>query len=334
MSLPGLWLVTRAAVPGASAAGPVSESHLAHYPVWGLGKVLSLEAPRLWGGMIDLPDEPADEDLAALLAEVNSAAFEDHVALRAGQRFVARLEAAGADVSTEKPMSVDPGATYLITGGLGTLGLRVTRWLVNRGARHLCLTGRRPAGEATHKAICRMESQGARVAVVSADVAEPDDVSNLMASIAASLPPLRGVVHAAGVLGCDALTDMNWNSVCRVLRPKVNGAWALHCATRDVKLDFFVCFSLALFGDRRASALRRRQRVSRWPAHYRQSLGLPATSINWGPWSDGGMVSGEAQDWLQLSGVNSLAPDEALDLFGRLSRSTAPQIAVPRIGRS
>ena len=325
-----LWLVTRAAVPGASAAGPVAESHLAHYPLWGLGKVLSLEAPTLWGGMIDLPDEPVDEDLAALVAEVSSAGCEDHVALRAGQRFVARLQAAGADVTTEKPMSVDPNATYLITGGLGTLGLRVTRWLVNRGARHLCLTGRRPAGGDTHKAICQMEAQGARVAVVSADVAEPDDVSNLMAGIATSLPPLRGVVHAAGVLGCDPLTDMDWNSVCRVLRPKINGAWALHCATRDVKLDFFVCFSslASVWGSKGQAHYAAANAFLDGLAHYRQSLGLPATSINWGPWSDGGMVSDEAQDWLQLSGVNSLAPDEALDLFGRLSRSTVPQIAV------
>ena len=327
---PSLWLVTRAAVPGPSAVGPVAESHLAHYPLWGLGKVLSMEAPTLWGGMIDLPDEPADEDLAALVAEVNSAGFEDHVALRAGQRFVARLQAAGADVTTEKPMSLDPGATYLITGGLGTLGLRVTRWLVNRGARHLCLTGRRPAGNHARETICRLQEQGARVAVVSADVAEPDDVSNLMASIATSLPPLRGVVHAAGVLGCDALTDMDWNSVRRVLRPKVNGAWALHCATRDMKLDFFVCFSslASVWGSKGQAHYAAANAFLDGLAHYRQSLGLPATSINWGPWSDGGMVSGEAQDWLQRSGVNSLVPDEALDLFGRLSRSTAPQLAV------
>jgi hypothetical protein len=129
--LPGLWLVTRAAVPGPSAVGPVAESHLAHYPR-GPGKGAVPEAPTLWGGMIDLPDEPADEDLAVLPAEVNSAGFEDHVH-PAGQRFVARLQPRALMCTTEKPISVDSGATYLITGGLGTLGLRVTRWLVNCG---------------------------------------------------------------------------------------------------------------------------------------------------------------------------------------------------------
>jgi hypothetical protein len=114
-----------------------------------------------------------------------------------------------------------------------------------------------------------------------------------------------------------------------VLRPKVNGAWALHWCDARREARFLRVFLVAGFrlGIERQAHYAAANAFLDGLAHYRQSLGLPATSINWGPWSDGGMVSGEAQDWLQRSGVNCWLR-RSVDLFGGCPRSTAPQIAV------
>jgi acyl transferase domain-containing protein len=133
---PRLWLVTRGAVPVSSTQPAVAQA-----PVWGLGKVVALEHPELWGGMLDLAPEPANDEVAALLAEIEDSQGEDHIALRSGQRYVARL------IPSQPPelqkVSLRANGTYLVTGGLGALGLKIAQWMVERGARYLVLTGRR-----------------------------------------------------------------------------------------------------------------------------------------------------------------------------------------------
>ncbi|MCH5373059.1 MAG: SDR family NAD(P)-dependent oxidoreductase, partial [Planctomycetes bacterium] len=135
-------------------------------------------------------------------------------------------------------------ASYLVTGGLGGLGLKVASWLAERGATHVVLTSRReqPPDEAI-ESIREMETNGATVTILAGDVARADDVQHALDHIARHLPPLRGVIHAAGVLEDGVLRQQTWPHFERVMAPKVLGAWNLHQQTRHLPLDFFVCFS-------------------------------------------------------------------------------------------
>src|SRR5690606_28486753 len=132
---------------------------------------------------------------------------------------------------------------YLITGGLRGLGLLVADWLVAQGARHLALVGRsRPEAEA-QALITRLEADGVQVYTAQVDVTQAAQMQALFTTIETTMPPLRGVIHSAGVLADGVLQQQDWNRFAHVLGPKVSGAWQLHTLTQQLPLDFFVLFS-------------------------------------------------------------------------------------------
>jgi len=222
-------------------------------------------------------------------------------------------------------------ASYLITGGLGGLGLAVASWMVEQGARHLVLAGRRGAqGDAAH-AIGELEQAGARVLVVSADVARPDDVRQLLATIERQLPPLRGVIHAAGVLDDGILLQQTAERFAHVMAPKVAGSWNLHEATRHLPLDFFVLFSGAgtLLGSPGQGNYAAANAFLDALAEARRAEGLPAQSIAWGPWSGVGLAAtAERGGRLALRGVGSLSPADGVEALGRVLGDGAAQVVV------
>ena len=134
-------------------------------------------------------------------------------------------------------------ATYLITGGLGGLGLALARGLVERGARHLVLVGRSGLTDRARVVLEELIAAGAEVITIQADVSEASDVQRVLTQIAANMPPLRGVIHGAGVLADGRLLDQTWEQFEAVMRPKILGAINLDKFTRGRPLDFFVCFS-------------------------------------------------------------------------------------------
>jgi acyl transferase domain-containing protein/acyl carrier protein len=293
-----LWLVTR----GVQAAGLRPEPvQVAQAPVRGLGRVIAMEHPELHCVNIDLDPHEGESNIADLSQEISCRAKEDdeedQVAFRKDVRYVARLRHTGIEnpsvaSSPSLPLSLKPEATYAITGGLGDLGMKVAQWMTSRGARHLVLMGRRPEFDQARQRLNEMRQAGVDVLVFSGDVTLKDDVSRLFATIRHSMPPLRGVIHAAGIWKGGVLLQQDWNSFLEVLAPKVEGAWNLHQLTRSMSLDFFVLFSsgasvlgAAGLGDYAAAnsfldAL----------AHLRQAEGLPGSSMNWGPWAELGMV--------------------------------------------
>jgi myxalamid-type polyketide synthase MxaB len=179
---------------------------------------------------------------------------------------------------------------YLITGGLGGLGLKTAERLVELGARQLVLVGRSKPSTATQQTIDRLRSAGASVEVVQADVADSAEVGRLVESCR---PALRGIVHAAGVLDDGVLEKQTPERFERVLTPKVRGAWNLHTATRDLPLDFFVCFSsmASILGSAGQSNYAVANAFLDALAHHRRALGLPCLTINWGPWAEVGMAA-------------------------------------------
>jgi myxalamid-type polyketide synthase MxaB len=236
-----------------------------------------------------------------------------------------------SDEQPNAPRQVCTDATYLITGGLGALGLQVAQWLAAHGARHLALLGRRAPTEAAVQTIRALEAEGVRVAAIQGDVADAGSLKKALAQIPREFPPLHGVIHAAGVLDDGVLYDMDLARLDRTMTPKLRGAWNLHTATLDAPLDFFVLFSsiACLLGSPGQGNYAAGNAAMDGLAHYRRKLGLPALAINWGPWADSGMAAEAGRD-AQLTGrgMDLIPVDRGLSILGRLLQSDEPQAAV------
>ena len=325
-STPRLWLVTRGAVP----VGP-SLPAVAQAPLWGMGKVVALEHPELFGGIFDLAFEPAADEVARLLVEIGDSQGEDHIAFRDEHRYVARL--VRKKLPESKGLTFQSDGTYLITGGMGALGLLVAQWMVEQGARQLVLVGRREVSSQAQKILTHMEQAGVKILVAQADVSNTSDVVSMLEKLEVAMPPLRGIVHAAGVLDDGILLQQNWERFTRVMAPKVKGAWNLHTLTQKLPLDFFVVFSSAasLLGSPGQGNYAAANAFMDVLAHYRLSIGLPGLSINWGPWSDSGMaasLSSRYQARLATQGLNTIAPEQGLQVLEKVLGQAFAQVGV------
>jgi acyl carrier protein len=215
------------------------------------------------------------------------------------------------------PIQIRPDASYLVTGGLGGVGLEIARWLVSQGARAVALAGRRAPGVAAQRTIAELEQEGASVLVLRGDVGSDTDVERMVEEIDAELPPLAGVIHAAGIVDDGVLSQQTWSRFEGVFGPKVAGAWNLQRATAGHALEFFVLFSAgaALVGapgqSNYAAANAALDALGAW----RRARGLPAVSINWGPWSEVGMAASldeEHRRRLAEQGFKSLTTEQGL----------------------
>jgi phthiocerol/phenolphthiocerol synthesis type-I polyketide synthase C len=184
-------------------------------------------------------------------------------------------------------------AAYLVTGGLGGLGLSVASWLVERGARHLVLTGRSAPSPTVEDSINAMRSVGANVVVLAVDVRDRVAMTKAITSIEHNMPPLRGVIHAAGLLDDCVVHEMDSSHMNRVLAPKTVGTWNLHTSTQHLPLDFMVLFSsaAAVIGSPGQANYAAANAFLDSFAHYRRQRSMTCTSINWGPWRDTGLVT-------------------------------------------
>jgi acyl transferase domain-containing protein/acyl carrier protein len=327
-SPPAMWCITRGAVAAGPDAAPLA---LAQSLQWGLGRVVSLEQPGIWGGLVDLDARGSDEaDARALARELLSPGGEDQVALRGDSRYVPRLVRLTPEAAAVTPL--DPKGTYLVLGGLGALGLHAARWLVSRGARTLVLASRRGmASPGADEAARALKALGAdRVVVERADASSADDLDALLADIAATAAPLRGIVHAAGIDAPVALTDMTSDDLRTMLSSKVRGGWLLHERTRHLPLDLFVCFSSvsAVWGAPGRAHYAAANAFLDALAHERRRQGLPALSVNWGPWLGGGLASEDDLRQLATSGLRGLEPDAALRSLDAVAAGGCTQAVV------
>ena len=336
----GLWLCTR----GAQAVLPSAPVAAAQTSLWGLGRTVALEQPQLNCMLLDLDHAQEIEVAASALAEsVLNGSAEPEQAWRTNRRYVPRLErglAADAAVPQWLPR---PRSSCLITGGLGALGLATARWLVSHGADSLVLVGRRPNDRDVP---AELRQTGCTVTTLTADVADADQLSSALTQIEQSLPPLRGIIHAAGVID-DAVIEgqsgegQSNSRLAAVLAPKVQGAWNLHTLTKALPLDFFVMYSSAasLLGSPAQSGYAAANAFMDGLAHQRRAEGLPATVVNWGPWAGAGMAAREGGRRWQAAGLEMLSSQQALAGLEEALGAGAIQTAVldvswPRLRRS
>ena len=328
--IPRLCLVTRGAQLVQTDFHPVQAQQTA---LWGLGQVISLEYPDLHCLRVDLDPSTGSDAVANLFEAIRGVAKEDRIAYRQDVPYSARLARTDYPVNGQSaPIRKD--GSYLITGGLGALGLKVADWLAERGAGHLVLVGRRAPGEAARSEIDRLLQAGIRVTIAQADISEPGDVARVLATVEATEYPLRGVVHAAGVLDDGLLQGQDWDRFSKVMAPKVAGAWNLHDGTRELELDFFVCFSsiTALLGAGGQGNYAAANAFMDGLAQHRRSSGLPGLSINWGPWGEVGMIAAlDQRDWERWvgQGFGSIEPAQGVAILDRLlAREDSSQAAV------
>jgi len=237
---------------------------------------------------------------------------------------------AAAEAAAEAPKLARADGTYLITGGLGALGLRVADWLAGQGAGHLVLISRRePSGEAAAR-IEKLTRNGVKVAAVQGDVTDAESLTAALGQIPKEFPPLRGVVHAAGVLADGVMFEMDLDQLDKAMRPKVDGAWNLHAATLDSPLDFFVLFSsvACVLGSPGQANYAAGNAFLDGLAHYRRSQGLPAVSIEWGPWAETGMAAQTGTAQMKSRGMGLIPPAKGLDVLEGLLRTAPANAAV------
>jgi acyl transferase domain-containing protein/NADPH:quinone reductase-like Zn-dependent oxidoreductase/thioesterase domain-containing protein/NADP-dependent 3-hydroxy acid dehydrogenase YdfG/acyl carrier protein len=226
------------------------------------------------------------------------------------------------------PLDFEPEATWLITGGLGGFGLDLAHYLVDHGARHLALLGRRPPSEAAQSALDELRAKGVRVETFACDVADEDGLSATFAAIAGRMPPLRGIFHLAGVLEDGILLNLSPDRFSRATGPKALGAWNLHRLTRDMGLEHFVMFGSisAAIGNPGQANYAAANAFLEALAGLRRAEGLPAKAIAWGMLRDTGMTAG--RDGLarlsEKRGLAGMGTDECLSLLPALLRRTAP----------
>ncbi len=313
-----LWVVTRGSQQVTGLDTPVN---IATAALWGLGRVIALEYPHYWGGIIDLPSQIGVDEAHSLLREINAKDKEAQIAYRQGNRYILRLEK-NQIIETRKVNY--SGGTYLITGGLGKLGLRVCQWLVRRGATSIALMSRNGPGIEAGNIIRNLLDSGINLQIITGDVSNRDDVGNALKIIGERMLPLKGVIHAAGVLADGLLENQSWENFEKVLKPKIAGARHLHDLTLDIPLDLFILFSSAasLLGSPGQGNYAAANSFLDGLALYRQSLGLPALAINWGT-IDEGMATTSPR---AVKGLHLIPVETMLSSLEKLLAQSAPQV--------
>jgi acyl transferase domain-containing protein/SAM-dependent methyltransferase/acyl carrier protein len=300
-----LWFVTR----GAQAVGSGDGANPAQAVVWGLSHVVAIEHPELSCRRVDLdPQRPVTDSLDLLVQELHVRSAEDQVALRGPRRLLRRLT---SYVPTPAPtVQIHADKTYLIVGGLRGLGLRIADWIADRGARSIALLGRQAPGASAEAAISRLRERGVNVVALRGDVSVEADVCRVLATVRESMAPLAGIIHSAGTLDDGVIAAQTWARFRRVMAAKVLGSWHLHRLAGP--LDFLVLFSSGASvagsaGQANHAAANAFEDALAW---YRQSLGLPTVSINWGPWAEIGAAAER-----QVTGgsfLRQIPPDDGL----------------------
>ncbi|RBQ17810.1 hypothetical protein DP939_23410 [Spongiactinospora rosea] len=310
---PRLWLVHRTGQGSLTAAS-----------LRGLWRVAAFEHPELVPGIIEISgDTPLDAVLPDLLADDRRIT---EIAWRHGIRHLAQVRP-GPAATGPAPVTplIDPQAAYLVTGGLGGLGLLSVRWLAERGAGRVVAAGRSAPGEhATAELDDLRANTAADIRVVRGDIADPDALRRIIDTAGEGGMPLRGILHAAGVVEDATIANLGDRLIERVWRGKAGGAWALHRATIDGDLDFFVVYSsvAALLGSPGQAAYAAANAFTDGLVARRLALGLPATGIHWGAWREVGRGR-----HLAGQGFVTIAPADGIAALERILTEGHRQVA-------
>jgi len=315
-----LWVVTRGAQP-VSGSSDVRAPEQA--PLWGWWRGFALEHPAACGACVDVdPDGDVSDAARLIFSEIRSDTLEDQVAIRGGERRVARLVRRAAPPAASVSLRRD--GAYLVTGGTGGLGLRVAQWLAQHGAGELVLASRaglpEDPADARHATFESLRQGGCLVHVVRADVADQESLSSVLARFGTEWRPLRGIVHTAVQMSSGPIAELPHDKLESMRRSKVDSTRLLDRLTREAPLDFFVLYSstTALLGVQGLAHYAAANQYLEALAHHRRARGQAALSIAWGTWDVMRIATAAEQASIARGGLHQLSSDVALDLQGRL----------------
>jgi NAD(P)-dependent dehydrogenase (short-subunit alcohol dehydrogenase family)/acyl carrier protein len=312
--------------------------------IWGLGRVIGhQEFAEHWGGLIDVDgaDDRA-ETVARICDHVLGDDPEDQIAIRGHTTFVPRLRQC-TTLTKPFPTKLTSDATYVVTGGAGALGRVVATYLAERGARHITLLSRSTLpprsrwsmlteGDTHHETVTTIraiERLGAHITTAGVDVTDPDQVAAwLHDHDRYGGRPIRGIVHAAGLVDDQLLVNASEDGFAKVLAPKVTGTRVLHDTFKGHDLQFFVMFgsagsTIASPGQGNYAAANAFQDAF---AHYRQAQGLPALTVGWGPWSVGMVEDLKLEKIYAQRGIELITPAVGARILDRLINQRAAAV--------
>jgi acyl transferase domain-containing protein/acyl carrier protein len=329
---PPIFLVTRGAhLVHADDIITVEQS-----PLWGLGKVLSFELPEFKCVRIDIdPHLGYTDAVPDLIKQISSLEDrEDQVAFRNSKRFVLRILPFPQSNSLNT-VTLHPDATYLITGGLGGLGIETAKWMVRKGAKHIVLLGRSKPSAQINSTLEGLKKNGVEIRIWQADVSSMTDMEKVMEQINNNMPDLKGIIHAAGILDDGSLLNLNIERVRKVFLPKIDGTWNLYQATSNLSLDFFVLYSSAVsvLGSPGQGNYAAASAYMDGMAYFMRLRGIPAITINWGPWADVGLAA-EAIERLEEQNASTehmikvIKIDQGMKVLEQLLTENIPQVMV------
>ncbi|HRX71168.1 MAG: SDR family NAD(P)-dependent oxidoreductase [Gammaproteobacteria bacterium] len=228
-----------------------------------------------------------------------------------------------------QPFHFRPDRGYLITGGLGGLGLAVAQWAVSQGAKYLALVSRHAPDAQMTQSLEKLREQGATVQCIAADLADETQIHRMLAELHTVLPPLAGVFHAAGLLDDAPLAEQTPKRLAKVAGPKLTAI--PHLATLNADLDAFVLFSSAaglLGSPGQANHAAASTGLDALAQRY-QAQGLPVMTIDWGAWRDvGAAARRQVGERLAETGMGALTTDEGLAALAWTLERRPSQIAV------
>ena len=309
MPVAELWVVTSGAVElGTRTVNPN------HGPVWAMAATVATENVR-WRVVradIELDSKPA----AQLLNMLESESIKPMMVNVNGNILYPELSPVTIETANSVPLKTD--ATYLITGGLGSLGLDLAEWLIANGATSLALTGR---SAPTDEKLARLDvwrSQGISIRAIQADVGKFDQAKELVEEIESEMLPLKGIFHAAGTQDNSIFKDQTWERFHAALPAKIDGTWNLHLASLETQLDHFVCFSstAVLLGTPGLGTYAAASGYQDLLCSWRNQQGLPGLSINWSAWKGAGMAGKMSETLWEEMGVTLIERPLGFKLLG------------------
>ncbi|MCG8308938.1 MAG: SDR family NAD(P)-dependent oxidoreductase [Cytophagales bacterium] len=330
---PNLIVLTNGLQPVSNKSPHVNISQA---PVWGLAKVLSNEQPAYNCRRIDIsyfPDEPEVALLFDLIFKYKGAEVE--IAIREDKTYVSRLVNESLPVLSLENDKLDDQSTTVVTG-FGGAAFPLVEWIIKKGVKHIALISRSgKMSEHVEGIIEQFKRDGIDIHLYCADVADYDQLQHVFGKIRHDMPPVKGIIHAAGLIQANKIADLSTEEFLKILAPKMAGTWNLHRLSLDLPLEHFILFSSesSLLGLSGQGSYVAANTFIDYFAHFRNKLDLPAVAINWGVIEDVGMVANEKklQKYAEAEGFIPFPMHEGVEVFAKIFHKKPVQIGIGRI---
>ena len=306
--------------------------NLAYAPLLGMSLSIAAEHPELNIVCIDLDVASDSKQLTSVAVQAITQKHDQAwLALRDEKLLTPHLSSMN-EVQIDGSIYPNANATYLIAGGSKGIGLKAAQWFASQGAKHLAILSRNKPSGTNQALIDELEAAGVNIKTWQVDVSDKTALQTTFLEIEQIMPPLKGVIHCSGILADKLLPDFDWQQFSKTFDAKVEGAWNLHELTKNISLDFFVLFSSAasLVGNQGQANYSAANAFLDYLAQFRHAAGLPATSINWGPWADIGMLQSDpvAKVHLARLGFTPILPDQGFAAMMVAINSGKPQVGI------